>query len=188
MSKLSDEEEKAYEKMSPEERHAFRVKKRGESQAGEKEPAKVVVSSQKKGILERVADKAERARSKYDYVGAQVGRIGKAISPTKSKQAKPPRVSHVKVIRQPAQRRSRRRPAYYQPRVQYVPAPSRPSYDPFNDLIHGTGAGTARRTSEHINDLTGQSRGPSSDFFNDIMGNTGKKKGKGRDPFKDLLG
>jgi hypothetical protein len=188
MWKMTDKESDAYDKMSPEDRHAFRVKKRAESQSnGEKETSKIVAAPQKKGILERVADKAEHARGKYDYVKAQTGRIGKAITPTKT--AKP--ASRVKVVRQPARRQSSRRPARYYPapRYQYQPVQPRQSYDPFNDLIHGTGSGSARRTSEHINDLTGATRGPSSSFFNDIMGTTPSKgKKKGRDPFKDLLG
>jgi hypothetical protein len=179
-----------YDDMTPEEKHAYRVKFREEKAKREQEEAatKAAVKEEhketivkKKGFLERVADKAEHARSKYDNIKTQGGRIKNAISPAVKKpkakgrmpaQLKPYayRPKHTRRLRQPS----------YQPRQRN---------DAYNDLINGQPS--QGRGGSMYNDLIHgqQSHKSSAGFFDEMLNGSSKKgKRKGGDPFKDLLG
>jgi hypothetical protein len=138
--------------------------------------AKPTHVADKKGEWQKSGDEQYEKATGAKKVGI-TNKIGRAIGggirnvvhSAKQSYRQPVKASKVKVVRQPAHRAARRRPRYTTPHVSYSyrPAPARPSYDPFEDLVHGNGPGT--------------------DYFNGMLG-SGKKKGKGRDPFKDLLG
>lgn len=181
------------------EHYQQRLKERAERQAREakqagKETATKPVQFKSKigrgvaGALTRAADKAEDLRHKADYIGGQANRIKKAINPNTGKP-RPQTRGHIPPQLKPYAYKPKRSRGKQQhsPRVEYRSQ----ARDTLNDLVHGPPSSRAPSTSEFLNDMTtGSNRGggrSTSEFINDMA--FGKRKsGRGRDPFKDMLG
>jgi hypothetical protein len=188
MVDISEEERRRYDNASPEDRQAMRVEFRNriaKDKDKEKEQAKPQKdkdqSSKKKGLLERAADKAEALRGKADYIGAQAGRIKKAVAPAKKSVGKgrvPAQLrQHTFKSRSSRKGVRLRRPVYQQ----------RPRTDAFADMINGHSRSTSRPMYDDM--IYGApSKRNDMEFMNDMMYGKPSKNRKSRDPFKDLLG
>jgi len=158
-----------------------------EKQKEEQKPAlaKPATITKKKGILERVADKAENARDKYNArVKAPVGRIKNAVAPAKEKKthapARPARHAYSGISNRRASRR--------QQRIVYQQPAMRPS-DIMQDSIMGQPTG--RSGAAHLNDMIGLggSGGKGGmDFMNTMINGSSSGKKKGGDFWREMLG
>lgn len=167
-------------------RYAERVKHREEKaakQEKEKETATAKSATKKKGVLERVADKAEGARNKYNNIKTQGGRIKNAIAPAKVARAKRPAAPARHAYSGVSNRRSvSRRPM----RVVYQQPVMQPR-DVMQDSIMGPSTG--RNGVDHLNDMIGLGSGGkgSMDFMSTMI--KGSSSGKKKDEFwREMLG
>lgn len=186
MVEFTEEEQKRYAERL---RLRAELKEKQAKEADEKintlTKAAIKDQNRRKGFLEKVADKAEGARARYDRVKEQTGRITKAVSPAPKARGpakgKMPRQLRAYAYRPKAPRRIRQ-PAY-QPRQRN---------DAFSDMINGPRSySNSGGGFDAYNDLIKGKPSVSKPGFdhNDlIFGKSSKGKKKGDDFFKDLLG
>lgn len=124
------------------------------------------------GILERVANKTEDMRTRYDNMKTQGGRIKNAISPPKNKQS-PVRHAYAGI--------SNRRHAHK------LPIRSQP-FDSVN--YHITGPKNTKRDATHMDNMIGMGSGDkaSPDFMNEMIHGKSSGKKKKDDFWREMLG